>query len=236
MRSRPGVHRACAWAAPAGLVLTFGGMLAAGWLPPPVPGDGPTEVATYYRVHADAIRLASILIFVGGVLLLPLAAVTSVYLDCIEGGRGPLGYLQLISGALGPVAFVVPCILWAGAAYTPGRAPEITQALHDTAWLSFIAGIWTFALQNVAIGTAILGDQRDEPVLPRWLGYLALWAAVLFAPSCLVLFFHDGPFAWNGVFTFWLAAVAFVVWTVALVLQLQRAIGRFAGQVPAAAA
>lgn len=216
----------CVWAAPAGLVLTFSGMLVAGWLPPALPGDSAAEVGRYYREHTEAIRIASILIFAGGVLLLPFIAVVSVHIKRIERGRGPLSHLQLISGALGPMAFIVPSFLWAGAAFEPDRAVEITKALHDTAWLAFIAGIWTFVVQNCAIGAAILLDRRAEPGFPRWLGYLAFWSAMFFVPSTLVLFFHDGPLAWNGIATFWLAAIAFVIWTVTLVVMLQRAIAR----------
>lgn len=86
--------------------------------------------------------------------------------------------------------------------------------------------IWSFALQNAAVGVAILRDRRAEPVLPRWLGYLGLWAAVLYMPSCLALFFHEGPFAWNGIFTFWLAAAAFVIWNLTLIVQIDRLIRR----------
>ncbi|WP_372787850.1 hypothetical protein [Paraconexibacter sp.] len=234
--ARPALQRACAWCAPVGLVLTFSGMLVAGWLPPPFPGDGATEVAAYYREHREAIRLGSILIAVGGVLLLPLVAVTSVYLSAIERDRGALSNLQLISGALGPVAFVIPSFLWAGAAFDPARSPEITKLLHDTAWLLFIAGVWTFVVQNLAIGAAVLCDARTDPIFPRWLGYLAIWTAVLFTPSCLVVFFREGPFSWNGIFTFWLAAAAFVAWTAALVWTVQRAITRSVAYGPGASA
>lgn len=227
-RPRARVHRWSAWSAVAALVMTFGGMLVAGWLPPPHPGDSAAEVGMYYRTHADAIRVASIMIFIGGVLLLPYVAVVSVYVNRMEGGRGPLGYLQLVSGVLGPIAFIVPSFLWAAAAFDPGRADEITKVLHDAAWLAFIAGIWTFVVQNVAIGTTVFTDRHADPVLPRWLGYMAFWSALLFMPSCLVLFFHHGPFGWNGIFTFWLAAAAFVVWTVSVIVTLQPAITRFA--------
>lgn len=147
-----------------------------------------------------------------------------MYITRIEGGRGPLSYVQLLSGVIGPLAFLVPCFRWQAAAFDPGRSDEITKVIHDAAWLAFIAGIWSFALQNLAVAFAILHDRADEPLLPRWLGYFGAWAALLYTPSCLVLFFHDGPFAWNGIFTFWLAAVAFVAWNLTLIVMLQRVI------------
>jgi hypothetical protein len=222
----PRMQRLCLWAAPVGLVFTFTGMLVAGWLPPAFPGDSAAEVGRYYREHADAIRITSIMITIGGVLLVPTIAVVSLYVTRMEGTRGPLSYVQLLSGVIGPLAFIVPCFLWQAAAFDPGRSDEITKALHDAAWLAFIAGIWSFALQNLAVACAILRDGSDEPILPRWLGYFGVWAALLYTPSCLVLFFKDGPFAWNGIFTFWLAAIAFVAWNLTLIVQLQRVILR----------
>jgi hypothetical protein len=219
------IQRVCLWALPIGLVFTFGGMLIAGWLPPPDPGAGAAQVAADYRDHTNAIRVASIAITIGGVLLIPTIAVVSRCITRIEGARGPLSYVQLVAGAFGPVAFIVPAFLWQAAAYDPGRSPEITKALHDVAWLAFIGGIWSFSLQNFAVSAAVLRDGRDTTVLPRWLGYLGIWAAVLYMPSCLVLFFHHGAFAWAGICTFWLAAAAFVAWNLALILQVQRSIG-----------
>lgn len=218
------MRRICLWATPVALAFTFGGMLVAGWLPPASPGATAAEVAAYYRDNTDAIRVASILITIGGVLLVPTIAVVSLYIARIEGRRGPLSHVQLLSGVIGPLAFIVPCFLWQAAAFDPGRSDEITKALHDAGWLAFIAGIWSFSLQNLAVGLAVLRDRHAEPVLPRWLGYLAVWAAVVYTPSCLVLFFHDGPFAWNGIFTFWLAAAAFVIWNVTLIVQIDKLI------------
>lgn len=226
------MQRVCLWATPVALAFTFGGMLVAGWLPPADPGASAAEVGAYYRDHADAIRVASILITIGGVLLVPTIAVVSQFIARIEGGRGPLSYVQLLSGVLGPLAFIVPCFLWQAAAFDPGRPDDITKAVHDAAWLAFIAGIWSFSLQNLSVALAVLRDRRDEPVLPRWFGYLGVWAAVIYTPSCLVLFFHDGPFAWSGIFTFWLAAVAFVIWNMTLIVQIDKLIAQAAAETP----
>ncbi|WP_445187309.1 hypothetical protein ACTXG6_09070 [Pseudonocardia sp. Cha107L01] len=47
---------------------------------------------------------------------------------------------------------------------------------------------------------------------PRWTAYFNVWAAVLFLPGGLAYFFRTGPFAWNGVFAFWVAASTFFLW------------------------
>jgi hypothetical protein len=61
-------------------------------------------------------------------------------------------------------------------------------------------------------------------VFQRWVGYLNAWVAVLLVPGVLVLFFNTGPFAWNGVLVFWLAATAETIWFVTMLVVLRRAI------------
>ena len=44
---------------------------------------------------------------------------------------------------------------------------------------------------------------------PRWVGFAAIWSAILFILGALVPFFYSGPFAWNGLIAFWLVAIIF---------------------------
>jgi hypothetical protein len=64
------------------------------------------------------------------------------------------------------------------------------------------------------IGTAIFGDTREQPIFPRWAGYLNYWVAVLFLPGSVTVFFRDGPFAWDGIFTWYLPLTVFAIWIV----------------------
>lgn len=61
-------------------------------------------------------------------------------------------------------------------------------------------------------------------MFPRWLGYLNFWCAFLFMPGGLVVFFKDGPFAWNGIIAWWLLLVAFGVWVVSMVVMVLKAL------------
>lgn len=60
-----------------------------------------------------------------------------------------------------------------------------------------------FIIQNLAIGTAVLTARAMT--FPRWVAYLNLWVAFALVPDVLACFFLSGPFAWNGIFVFWLA-------------------------------
>ncbi|MDT5390662.1 MAG: hypothetical protein QOE04_4303, partial [Mycobacterium sp.] len=102
------------------------------------------------------------------------------------------------------------------------RSPELTMTLNDIAWLLFITPIAPFIIQNVAIGVAILNDKRQT--LPRWVGYVNFWIAFSFIPDPLAFFFHSGPFAWRGIFIFWLALTTYSVFLVVMGLTLRKAI------------
>jgi hypothetical protein len=55
---------------------------------------------------------------------------------------------------------------------------------------------------------------------------LNLWYAILAVPGGMIVFFHDGPLAWNGVIGFWVPVVAFFIWIVAVAVVVMRAIDR----------
>jgi hypothetical protein len=224
------VQRICVWSGPAGLGVFFVGLIVAGWFPPPSPHQTMLQVAHMYISHTDRIRIGCLLIAAGGAMTAPFVSVISTQMKRIEGDRGPLSNLQLGCGMLGVLLFTIPTFIWQGAAYFPHRDPQITQALQDIGWIAFIAAIFPAIIQGLSIAIAIFTDKRAEPVFPRWLGYMNIWVASLFLPSGMVLFFHHGPFSWDGIFTFWLAATVFSAWFVVMVIYLLKAIDQQAAE------
>ena len=58
-----------------------------------------------------------------------------------------------------------------------------------------------------------------------WAGVgLYLWTAFLFIPGGLVTFFKAGPFAWNGLLAFWVAAAVFGSWFIVMSVVVRRAV------------
>lgn len=84
--------------------------------------------------------------------------------------------------------------------------------MNDFAWMTLLMTVSTFAVQNFAIGCAILGDKNVQPIYPRWMGYFTFWVGVSFVPGVMLIFFKSGPFAWDGLFSFWLPFTAFFAW------------------------
>lgn len=229
-RERTGLseHRVqlwCAWCAPVFTVMLFGGMLLAGFVPPPTPGQTAQQVADHYARHTDVLRLGLLLIFVGGGLTAPFVVAVDHQLRRIP-GAGSMALLQVIGGTVNVLAVIVPTLIFMAAAFRPERSPEITQALHDTAFIPFIGNFVPFTLQAVAIGVAVLMQPASRPVLPRWVGFWNLWTALLVLPGGLLIFFRGGAFAWNGAINFWVVAVVFGSWFLVMFAVLRAAILR----------
>lgn len=212
----------CAWSGPATVVIVSIGFLLAGVLPTPLgPNSSTQEVVEFYS-HDTRVPAGLVIASLGVCLVFPLIALIGVYLARMEGRTTILTFLQLITGAATGVFLLIPLLLMAAIPFRPDRTPEVTITLNDIAWLLFITPIAPFIIQNIASGTAILSDARG--LLPRWVGYLNYGIAVSFLPDVLAFFFHSGPFAWRGIFVFWLAFVAYAVFLVAMGVVLRAAI------------
>jgi hypothetical protein len=218
----------------AGLVmialLLIGFWAVAGFVPPPSPADGPDEIAAFFRDNTTGIRLGMWITVAGSALLIPWCATIAVQMNRIEGPSSPLTYIQLIAAACLVMEFIFPPMVWQAAAFRPDGDPEITQRLNDLAWLPFLGIVSTAIVEGVAIGLAILKDPSPDPLIPRWAGWFNIWVVSLFAPAGLIVFFKHGPLAWNGIFSWWLALLAFFLWLTVFSIVLIRAIKRQAAQ------
>jgi hypothetical protein len=219
-------QRLCAWSGPLMMVVFgIGFWGVARLIPPPVPGWSATELAHYLAEHATRIRIGLVIAMLGAALGFAFPVAILLQLRRIEGPSSPLAYVQLVTGLLTPVLFILPMFAMAAAAYRPDtRSPEITQALNDLGWLMLVGFGGPAILQSVVIALAVFGDRRAEPVFPRWVGYFNVWAALLFLPGLLVICFQGGPFAWNGVFAFWVPLTVFSAWYVVMTVALLRAV------------
>lgn len=225
----------CALAGPATVVIALIGWLIAGVLPIPLgPESSVQQVVDFYGQTRVLVGMS--IASVGVCLVFPLVAVIGVHMVRMEGRTPILTFLQLITGAATGVLLLLPMLLMAVIGFRPDRNPELTVTLNDIAWLLFITPIAPFIIQNVAIGVAILNDKRRT--LPRWVAFVNFWVAFSFLPDPLAFFFHSGPFAWRGIFIFWLALTTYAVFLVVMGVMLHEAVKQSAdddaGSLPAA--
>lgn len=107
----------------------------------------------------------------------------------------------------------MPPLFWLVAAFRPQeRSVELTWLLSDLGWLWFLGGIAVVMPMFIVLGVAVLSDRSTHPVFPRWMGWLSFCIFVAFLPDQLLFFFKSGPFAWTGIFSFWIPLTCFCGW------------------------
>lgn len=224
MKPQMTFQRVCAVAGVICPLLFFGAFVAAGFIPPLAPSASAAEIATHYRSHATGIRLGAGLMLMSGMFYAAYTAVISAQMQRIPRVHQAVVFTQLAAGAFACLTFLVPAMLFAVTAFRPERSPDSTLLLNDVSWILLVMPWPPFMAQNFAFAFAILSDHRSPPVFPRWLAYLNIWAPIVFTPALLLPFFTSGPFAWNGIFVFWIPATVFILQFIANTVLLLRAI------------
>jgi hypothetical protein len=215
----------CAWSGPAFMALfLIGFWVVAGLVPPPTPHDSALKIAALYQDHTVRIRAGLLISMIAAAFSLPFVAAISIQMKRIEGRWSALSYTQLISGATTCLLITIPLMIMTAAAFRPFRDPQIIQAMNDLAWIPFVMVFPPIVIECISIALAALSDTRARPVFPRWVGYYNLWTAFLFLPAGLLTFFKHGPFAWNGLLSFWMALTVFGAWYVVMFVVLRQAV------------
>ncbi len=197
-----------------------------GFFPPSRPSASAEEIRQLYADNTVLIKLGAVIVMAASALLVPWAVAISGQLKRIPGAKA-LAATQLVSCGLLSLEFITPIGVWMAASFRfDGRSAEVTEALHDLGWILFVTVIWSVWVQMWCIVVAIFLDRRPQPILPRWLGYLTAWAALLITPAGLVLFFKIGPFAWNGIVGIYIPLVAFAIWVGAVSFEVHKALSR----------
>jgi hypothetical protein len=218
----------CARCGPAMLILYFVGMIIAGQFPVLSPAMSAQELAAYYQHNTDQIRFGMIIAFVATALYLPFTAVISAQMRRMEGSTPILTYAQFAGGMGGLVALLLPMVLLIVAAFRPERPPEITQALHDTAWILVVIILNSYCVQYFAFARAVINDNNfsAEPIFPRWIVYVNYMTGLSFFIDVMLAFYKTGPFAWNGLVGLYVAATCWTIWFFTMSHVLVKAIRR----------
>lgn len=216
------------WSVWCGVVVVIANTIAFSFVgrlsPPPSPTDNATQVATFLTDHRTGILWAVVIMGICAPFFYAFAVVTSLQMRRIEGGWGLLSMVQLTTAVVAPTGWVYPLAVLATAVYRPDRDPQLMLLLSDQFWLTYVGVAVIFVVNVASIGVSALVDRRPEPVFPRWFGWLNLVLAITFFPGVFVYLDTDGPFAWNGLFAMWIPSVSFVIWKVAMIYVLLRAV------------
>lgn len=202
-----------------------GWWVIAGLVPPLSPSASAEQVAAFYQQNQLRIQLGLALAMSSVAYIIPMASALGYQIRRIEGGKPMLANAQLACATVTVAVVTVALIIWSVAAYRPDRPIEITYLLNDLAWIGFTMPVSGIVVWMLCVGAGILSDKAAEPIFPRWAGFLSLFCATLTLPGFPVVIFQNGPFAWNGLFAFWIALTAAIVWMIIMsVLTIRAAI------------
>jgi hypothetical protein len=196
-------------------------------LPLPPATLSATQVAEFYARNSTEIEIGAAICSWTGAFTIPLAIVIALQMIRLEKGFPIWSIVQCAGGVMMSVFTVLPPMFWGVAAFTPGRSPDVTLTMHEFGNLAFIATDQYFIFQFIALAIVCLKPQSAEhSPFPRWLGFLTLWAAFTIEIGVAAFLFKTGPFAWNGLFVYWIPLIMYGAWFVAVSLNLLRALKR----------
>jgi hypothetical protein len=201
------------------IVLFFVGWVMSGLIPPPSPTLSAPEIVAKFTEHQVQTRIGCLIMMVGVAFYGTWTAVISLCIYRTEQGRFPIfAFCSMIMPGCGTFVFGLIPLTWAVASFRPGQiGADVTLTLNDWTFFMVLYSWPTFALTMLAYGWAILRDKNHpEPIFPRWLGYANLWFALLMVPGGMIGFTKTGPFAWDGIISFWVVVVAYFLWIVAM--------------------
>jgi hypothetical protein len=202
----------CAWLGPIGTVILFFAMFFLMHILPPFrPGLPIGDLVALYRDDPASMISGGLLLMLATSIYMPFFALVAIQMRRME--QAPFWtYVFLTSSVLAFYSVIVAEMVFSAAAYRPERSDMLIQALSDLGFILYVGTALPGSVQMVSVGFAVLGDRRADPVYPRWVGYLDIWAGILASPGTAIALFKFGPFAWNGVLAFWVAAFAFGIW------------------------
>ncbi len=201
-------------------------LLFPGFLHPMSPTMSAEEVAGFYRDETARIRYSMILFNWFGVGLIPIVILLAMQIRRMA-HRTPILSYSLIACAGGPpTIFLIANLFWLLAAFRPERDPELTQLFNDLAWVTFTIQVRYLIAQCVFLALAIYLDRQERPVFKPWVAHFNLLVAAALVPAAFAALAMTGPFAWDGLLSFWVKNIAIGVWIVVMGVVLGQTIRR----------
>jgi hypothetical protein len=197
-----------------------------GFWPPMSPQMPAQAVADFYRDNTGQIRFSMVTFNLCGMMLLPLFCVITVQIKRMAAQSQAFAYCYLMATVSGATIFALSAIFFATAAYRPDRDADLLLVLNDLGWIVFVAPVGMALIQNLMLALAIYFDNGVRPVYPRWVGHLALVVALAMAPAAFSATVSSGPFAWDGLVSFWLRNIAFGAFLAVMLVATWQAVHR----------
>jgi hypothetical protein len=207
------IHKLSLWSVVLfGLAFGIGWAVLPGLIPPFPPTLTPEQIAAKYAERTTQMRIGMSLLWLFAVTLMPWSFAVAAQIRRIEGDQAVLAPFFGTLGAVIVLSAVMPAWGWLVIAYRPEMSPQLVHLINDFIWIMFIGWVSPTLFMAVTLAIATFVDRSPTPVFPRWFGYFNCWVATLDLGGAMVVFFKSGPFAWNGLFAFWLPLIVISVW------------------------
>ena len=217
------------WTLPGVAAIWLSGfLLFPGFVQPMSPTMSAEEVAAFYRdpENLPRIRYGMIVFNWFAVGLIPVLALIALQIRRMAHRTPIFSYAILACAAGGPTIFLLADLFWLLAAFRPERDPQLTLLFNDLAWVTFSSQVGFLIAQSVILALAIYLDRQERPVFRPWVAHFNLVVAVLLMPAAFAGAALTGPFAWDGLLTFWVRNGAVALWIVVMAVVLGGAIRR----------
>ncbi|MFP6781911.1 MAG: hypothetical protein VCB59_09465 [Gammaproteobacteria bacterium] len=214
----------CAWGAIGFAIMGLLGFVVANIIPPMSPDLSAVEIAAIFQENTLSMRFGFLLFMTSTGFMSIFVAAVAMQMKRIEGGIGPYTVAQIAAGSVTALIFIVATAAWTAAAFRPDGNPEVIRSLNDLGWIMLLMTFAPFIMQNFSLGFCILSDSGETKVMPRWVGFYNLWTGVTFIPGGMLTFFKTGPFAWDGLFVWWIPFTFFFGWFPVMFFVIRKAI------------
>lgn len=223
-----GMWRLMAWCGPVFFIVFFflWGLLARNF-PPAAASLTADQIYAHYIQYGLAIRIGMSVCMVAGAFYVAWSVAVSRVMRRIEGPDGMMANLEMMGGTATFTPIVVACGMWLAASVeAPNLQPEIVHLLYWMAWLIIDLAYMVTTFQMFGASIVFLRDPREKPLIPKWVSWWGFITCVSFFPVSLIPFFKTGPFAFNGLFNFWVAFPTWYIWIVSMSICIIKAINR----------
>lgn len=206
------------------LIIAQGLMM--GFVPGPSPALSAQDLAQIFVDRRDSILMGSLIQCICWCLYGTWAIPIIMFIRKMEGNTMPaLTYASLVNVGGGWVFFILIPMTWAVMAFRAGSIdPATMQIMNDWVWFDWLYTWPSFSVWMFMIAGAIVLNRSPEPPYPRWVAFFNVWCGILIFPAGMIGFFKTGPFAYDGLISFWFAVVVFFGWMVGMTVMTFRAV------------
>jgi hypothetical protein len=204
-----------------GVVLVAALIGAQGWLMGFIPGPSPAlsaqKIAQIFIERKDSILLGALIQCICWSFYATWAIPIVIFIRKMERSVPVLTYASLVNVGGGYVFFILIPMTWSVIAFRAETLdPSIIQIMNDWVWFDWLFTWPSFSVWMFIIAAAIFFDHNVPTVYPRWVGFFNVWSGLLIFPAGLIGFFKSGPFAYDGLISFWFAVCVFFGWMVVM--------------------